>query len=423
MSFQRKNQVLARPGRGPSLRPSGPIARPGLATLPEKPSNPGVKPSIITSQPTISSGAADLDRQLGHGGVALGTSVLVEETGATDYALVLLKYFASQGVVHNRLGDSKLHSHVIVVGENPHLWAKDLPGVYKGSRKEAKKNAVLKQESKLSVQNVINPSVRNPRSSDLKIAWRYGLKQSPSSSEDAANISQTYPNYNHTFDITSRLVPAPSPQDITFLQLPLTAGANQLATLDLVKQVESIVQVHSKQNRVVRLVIPSLLNPLVYPPELYDPSQIVPFLHMIKGLLVRYSSCLTLFASISLDLFAQDPEDPLNTKSPLVAMIERLFDSVFQLVPFKQSLYKLLETSYKNQPNKIQQGFFNILKVHGLSEKGTMAVKMNEYAFRNGKRNFEISGWSIPVDGDEVDEKTKQAHDVAPEQTTKNIDF
>lgn len=79
--------------------------------------HPGIRPSTITSQPTLSTGSADLDRLLTHEGLPLGNSLLIEENGTTDFSSVLLKVYAAQGIVHNR-NAGKLNTHVIVIGSD-----------------------------------------------------------------------------------------------------------------------------------------------------------------------------------------------------------------------------------------------------------------------------------------------------------------
>lgn len=99
--------------------------------------NPGVRPSLVTSQPTTSTGSSDLDKILLHQGLPLGNSLLIEESGTTDFSSVLLRAFASQGILHNRISND-INAHIIVLGMNQQ-WANDLPGVYKGSSKEQKR--------------------------------------------------------------------------------------------------------------------------------------------------------------------------------------------------------------------------------------------------------------------------------------------
>ncbi|GMM32866.1 Elongator subunit [Saccharomycopsis crataegensis] len=429
--------------------------------------NPSIKPSIITSQPTISTGTSDIDKLILHGGLPVGTSLLLEETGSTDYSSILLKFFAAQGIVHNRIEDPNLKNttncHVIVIGGgNVASWVKELPGVYKGSRKELKKKKIRENESKLSVQNIINnqepanPTTTNSVNPNLKIAWRYGLSNSKNSdaSADAKDfMNLTYPYYNNTFDITTRLIPGPRPQEITFLPVPFPGSPNKpekSQMIALYKQIESVVknqletrdqQGKSVNNKIIRIILPNLLNPSTYHPSYFQTSEILPFLQSLKSLVMKYSNNLTLISSISTDLFSLNLDHGSSTigssasmmKTSLVKLLESQFHSILQLDPFNEQLLKLLEASYKNQPTKIQQGFINVAKIYNVSDKGMMCIKMNEYAFRNGRRNFEVGEWSIPVEEEDDGKKNKSEGNQTSKKneeifgtsksTTKNIDF
>ena len=104
---------------------------------------PGVRPSPLDGRPTTSTGTATLDGLLaGHAGLVLGTSLIVEESGTTDYAGALLRFYAAEGLVQGH--------HVHVVGL-PEQWGRNLPGL--GGSTEA-----------------IASSTAQDR---MKIAWRY----------------------------------------------------------------------------------------------------------------------------------------------------------------------------------------------------------------------------------------------------------
>jgi elongator complex protein 4 len=115
----------------------------------EKLKSPGVRPSPLDGRSVTSTGAASLDGLLaGHGGLALGCSLLIEEDGTTDYAGALIKFFAAEGLLQ--------WHHVHVVGF-PESWGRDLPGAVSDSDKQSKSNQV---------------------GDKMKIAWRYeGLGQ------------------------------------------------------------------------------------------------------------------------------------------------------------------------------------------------------------------------------------------------------
>lgn len=106
----------------------------------------GVSPSPVTLHPVTSTGAASLNSLLGgHGGLALGCSLLLEESGSTDFSGALLRYYAAEGICHGHV------LHVVGVGET---WIRELPGVANEKRGESSK--VSKEDDE-----------------KMKIAWRY----------------------------------------------------------------------------------------------------------------------------------------------------------------------------------------------------------------------------------------------------------
>lgn len=113
-------------------------------------STPGVRPSPLTGQPTISTGTITLDNLLGgHAGLALGSSLLVEEGGTTDFAGALLRFYAAQGLIHGHT------IHVVGVGDQ---WVKELPGLVGAA--DASADAVPAARGKVDEEK-------------MKIAWRY----------------------------------------------------------------------------------------------------------------------------------------------------------------------------------------------------------------------------------------------------------
>lgn len=105
---------------------------------------PGVKPSSIDGRPVTSTGTASLDGLLaGHGGLALGCSLLIEENGSTDFAGALLKFYAAEGILQGH------HVHVLGL---PESWGRELPGTARETNKESK---------------------TSDSGEKMKIAWRY----------------------------------------------------------------------------------------------------------------------------------------------------------------------------------------------------------------------------------------------------------
>lgn len=375
MSFRKRNEPLAGPRHPPSFAvPPGraPVQRPTAKPAAEKP-RLGVRPSPVTSQPTVTTGCADLDKILGHQGLPLGTGLLVEEYGTTDFLAVLLRAFAAQGVVHCR---AEKAAHVVVVGA-PSLWVKDLPGEYKGLAKDQQRARIAREQAEVSVLNVMDK--------DMKIAWRYGLNRSnlplPPVSDD---------NFVTQFDITQRLVPPAGPPEVSFVPV----AANPAET---VAQVRRLARTHAAQNKTVRIVVPGLLAPGLYPPQCSQPTYVLPLMHGLRSVLSEVPLAV-LLASIALDLYPRE--------SVVTHMLETLADGVVALQPFNAAMAALVERAYKNEPAKIQHGLVNVVKVPVLSERGMMMVANGEWAFRNGRKKFEIEEWGIPVE--EADEEPKQ---------------
>lgn len=108
---------------------------------------PGVRPSPVSSYTVTSTGTPSLDGLLGgHAGLALGSNLLIEESGTTDFAGALLKYYAAEGICQGHV------LHVVGMGEG---WVRELPGIAeeKKSRSSSSKSAADEEK--------------------MKIAWRY----------------------------------------------------------------------------------------------------------------------------------------------------------------------------------------------------------------------------------------------------------
>ncbi len=140
MSFRRRNVGLS----ASSLNADRNAQQRSIAPIPP---SPGARPSPLDGRPTTSTGTPSLDSLLaGHAGLSLGTSLLIEENGTTDYAGALLRYFAAEGLVQGH------HVHMVGVGEK---WGRELPGLVVGSAEKGKEEKPQRGEDR------------------MKIAWRY----------------------------------------------------------------------------------------------------------------------------------------------------------------------------------------------------------------------------------------------------------
>lgn len=137
MSFRKRNIVVSSPRDAPLS--SGDT---------EKNLIQGVRPSPLDGRLTTSTGTRSLDALLaGHAGLALGTSLLIEENGTADFGGLLLRYFAAEGIVQGH------HIHVLGMNE---VWGRDLPGFT-----DVKEGTSSRDDEK------------NVAADRMKIAWRY----------------------------------------------------------------------------------------------------------------------------------------------------------------------------------------------------------------------------------------------------------
>lgn len=393
MSFRKRGEALnvaemrrGVPGATPVQRGTVKIQKqPQILTKKPVEKNPIIKPSLIfTSENCISSGASDLDKVLQHSGIPLGSLLLLEEDGTTDFTSRLIKVFLSEGIIQNRIEElGKKHlTHSIVIGMQSQ-WSSELPGLYLGSSKDRKKQLVKDQEGKLSVSNVVNSQ------NDMKIAWRYGLQKKNGDNLDANLTNDNYPHFNHQFDITTNIRPAAGPTDIT--NIPIEMGYNRILV-----EIEKVITKFGDE--IIRISVPYFLNPMIYLDEsLMEQSNVVNFVYGLKRIAKRYKDRVVLMMSVNVKLYTRDSE--------LVKSIESLCDGVIQLRPFPHELNELLDKTFRREPTKIHQGYLNIYKIPILSDMGLMEVREMEYSFKNSKRRFEVDQWSIPVEADEVEEK------------------
>lgn len=145
MSFRKRGVVLPQSGSGAESSGSSPL--PSAAA---KEQAKGTRPSPLTGTPTTSTGTSSLDSLFGgHSGLVLGSSLLIEEQGTTDFGGAVLRYYAAEGVVQGHT------VHVLGVGE---AWGRELPGL----SEEKQKKEVAKVDG-----------IGREREERMKIAWRY----------------------------------------------------------------------------------------------------------------------------------------------------------------------------------------------------------------------------------------------------------
>lgn len=165
MSFRKRNVVIG----SPSATATSPPARQ------DKTLAPGVRPSPLDGRPTTSTGTSSLDQLLaGHNGLPLGTSLLIQEAGTTDFGGTLLRYFAAEGLVQGH------HVHLLGYGD---AWRRELPGLDTGGKtsKMARKETAADDKMKIAwrYEALGNSSPRTTPSrgtSSITAAVHYGTK-------------------------------------------------------------------------------------------------------------------------------------------------------------------------------------------------------------------------------------------------------
>ncbi|KAK4462790.1 Elongator complex protein 4 [Cladorrhinum samala] len=393
MSFVKRNTVLSsRAGR------ALPQAKPPNAEKLQPP--PGVRPSPLDGRPTTSTGTASLDQLLaGHNGLPLGTCLLLEEQGTTDFSGVLLRYYAAEGLVQGH--------QVHLVGYPPE-WRRQLPGVAQPDSKSSKssKPAPAPEEK-------------------MKIAWRYeALGNSAAPGNVASREDASQASFCHNFDLSKRLEPAsikgslhptPSTGPPTFdprgqiTRSPLKA---------IIKHLQSKL-LSSAPTEIHRVVIPSLLLPSFYAPQCSQPSEVLRFLHALRALLRTYSSQLTAIISLPTSLFPRS--------SGLVRWMELLSDGVLELVPLPATPGAAPPPASSNAEKTDQsQG---LLKVHSLPvyhEKGGGGAETSTFretlSFSlSMSKGLNIKPYSLPpMIEDEEEQKKEKASGGKPKD---GIDF
>lgn len=380
MSFRKRNTVIstAQPGQ------SALQARAGK----QQPS-PGLRPSPVDGRLTTSTGTSSLDHLLaGHVGLPVGTSLLVEEQGTTDFSGALLRYYAAEGLVQGH------QVHVLGFSE---AWAYELPAV-----------AVADKKSKATPA----PPSTGER---MKIAWRYeALGNNSTPGLPSQGEGQTATTFCHAFDLSKRLASTsikgslhatPSASPVAF---SLEASSPPSPFKTFLSNIQA--KLASSGPAVIhRIVIPSLLSPSLYASSSCRPGEILQFLHSLRALLRQYSSQLTALIALPISLFPRS--------SGLTRWMELLCDGVIELVPLPANSPALSTEKPDSKSADQSQG---ILKVHSLPiyhEKGGGGAEGNYFRENltfslSASKGLVIKPFSLPPLGEEGQKEKSPASTV-----------
>lgn len=339
MSFRKRNAVIS---ASPSTQATSP-ARSQTTQI------AGLRPSPLDGRLTTSTGTASLDGILaGHAGLPLGSTLLVEERGTTDFSGILLKYYAAEGLVQG---------HQVHVLGYPDAWEYELPAVSTKPEGSSTKPSSQSEDK-------------------MKIAWRYegiSSRNAPSSNSD----DPTKAVFCHTYDLTKRLASSSAIGSLhatptsSMMSLAFESEPTPSAFKIFVKELQAKLKA-SAPSSVHRVVIPSLLSPTLYTPEACQPSEALQFLHAIRALQRQYPGQLTALITMPVSLFPRT--------SGLTRWLELLSDGVLEMIPLPPKLGAAPPSS--GGASKVQDQSQGILRVHSLPvfhEKGGGGAENNHF--------------------------------------------
>ncbi|KAG8428138.1 Elongator subunit elp4 [Metarhizium acridum] len=336
---------------------------------------PGTRPSPLDGRLTTSTGTFSLDQLLaGHAGLPLGSSLLIEESGTTDFGGILLRYFAGEGLVQGH------QVHVLGVGD---AWRRELPGLV-----QAKEQPPHAQSS--------------PSASKMKIAWRYETLGSQSNNKglDAqreAALSKSPSTFCHSFDLSKRLgANCVHGRLLTYPTRETAQLGDQSFFPNFISELRSNLKASSSVHRVI---IPNMLSPAAYPATACKPDEVLRFLHSLQSLLRQFPSQLAAVVSLPISLHPRH--------FGLCKWMELLSDGVVELVPLKQPTYA---KEIRTEESKAQ-GLVRVHKLPIFHEKGggmEGCWKREDMSFRLSASNgLVIMPFSLPPVG--LDEESRSS--------------
>jgi len=350
--------------------------------VPKGPSLRGVQPSHYTGQLVTSSGVGDLDRLFG-GGLQIGTLALIIEDRGGGYAKLLLKYFLSEGLVHDQS---------LLVASSSNL-VESLP-----SWEETEKGC--------------KPEENKGSDDQMVIAWRYQGQQSTKEGNVASREE------GHTFNMLKN-IPKESleKKDITTLNLDsfthdlhLEDGWQNSSYCRLLQEIRRILQsggysvdsnskTTHRPTKLIRLGLHSL-GSLCLGGSL---NHLTTFLLSLRSLL--RNSAATACLTIPQHLMAEENN---------IAKLELCSDYLVQLDSFDGS--EEVSTAYKDY-----HGLLNLHKVSSVGSLGPpvhLSQQQGQLVFKSKRSKFCVETFSLPPDLSET-----VSRDSSAQNKLKNIDF
>ncbi|POR37411.1 Uncharacterized protein TPAR_02393 [Tolypocladium paradoxum] len=314
MSFRKRNAVIRAPAA-----PAAPRQ--------EKTFCPGTRPSPLDGRLTTSTGTASLDQLLGgHVGIPLGSSLLIEEAGTTDFGGTLLRYFAAEGLVQGH------HVHLLGAGD---VWRRELPGLASEVKpRAAKADAPSPDKMRIAWRyEALGNSSAPARGKCCPRAQRRSKREPQRSSKitldaQAGSVpSDEASPFCHAFDLTKRLeTSAIRGQLHSSRPTDAMSRPGQAPFRAFISDVASRLK-GSPSSSVHRILVPSLLSPTLYGSAACQPQEVLQFLHSLRSLLRQFPTRTTALATL--------PESLHPRSAGLTRWIELLFDGVVELLPLR----------------------------------------------------------------------------------------
>lgn len=204
------------------------------------------------------------------------------------------------------------------------------------------------------------------------------------------------PAFCHAFDLTKRLA-HPSITNMSFIPV---MPSRESPFSSILKRLQTAIASDSA-NTIHRIVIPSILNPTMYPPDACQPEYVLQFFHALKALLSAHAPRITAMITLPLSLFPRS--------SGLVRWIELLSDGVIELCPFPHSADALATSGAATSQEEPPQGMLKTHRLPVLHERGGGSDQNIglDWAFNLSRRRFEIKPFSLPPD--EGDKEAQEA--------------
>ena len=232
-------------------------------------------------------------------------------------------------------------------------------------------------------------------------------KNDTANSEHSAQLAP----FCHNFDLTKRLAHPPDSR-LTFHQLSPNPADSPFTPV--IASLTAAISA-SPASTVHRLILPSLLSPLLYPASAANPHYLLSFLHTLRGLLS--TTHLTILATLPISLHPRT--------SGLTRWIELLHDGVVELAPFPHT-HPTLSASPAPSDTKSEEPPHGLLRVHRLpvlaeNGSGKRSETSDDWTFSLSRRKFRIEAFTLPpVEGDtEAQEQGGGGEKAA----RKNLDF